>query len=224
MSAASILRPLSSNKVWCTSLLIRQYSAVKIHHQGILCTYQNIAFSTSSTPQWKRLIPPLPALTLGVSGLIPFFAPPLYMMYNDGLFCADGEMMHLAYSASILAFLGGVRWGLTLPDNSTQSPSWKNLTYSVMPALLAWAVILLQSPLGYIPVTAGLLACGVIDIAWPGYPPWFKILRFLLTSGALLSTFILFKIKWEQDKSLGVTKSIDEIKEKYHDWKNSTSQ
>ena len=76
----------------------------------------------------------------------------------------------------------------------------------------------------YIPITAGILACGAIDIAWPGYPPWFKILRFLLTAGALLSTFLLFKVKYDQDKSFGVIESIDGFKEKYKNWKNGASE
>jgi len=166
------------------------------------------------------VIPPLPALTLGVSGLIPFFAPPLYMMYNDWLFCGDGEFMHLVYSASILSFLGGVRWGLTLSTGSKELPDWRNLTYSVTPSLLAWTGVLLHSPLGYVPITIGLLGAGIIDIAWAGYPPWFKILRTILTIGALTSIVMLFHVKYKSDKSLGVTKSIQGFKDKYYDWKN----
>ena len=62
---------------------------------------------------------PTPALVLGISGLIPFVAAPLYMHYS-GAFLPEIATAQLAYGASILSFLGGVRWGLTLPLGSTQ--------------------------------------------------------------------------------------------------------
>ena len=51
---------------------------------------------------------PGPALCLGVAGLIPFVTAPLYMA-NSGYFLPDIATAQLAYGASILSFLGGVR-------------------------------------------------------------------------------------------------------------------
>ncbi|CAL4106346.1 unnamed protein product, partial [Meganyctiphanes norvegica] len=63
---------------------------------------------------------PTPALVLGFSGLIPFVAAPFYMYYS-GAFLPEVATAQLAYGATILSFLGGVRWGLTLPLGSTQT-------------------------------------------------------------------------------------------------------
>lgn len=181
------------------------------------------ASGTSGTRAMSTgVLPPLPAISLGISGLIPFLAPPLYMIYNDWLFCADGEMMHLVYSASILSFLGGVRWGLTLSPtpHPAARPDWRNLTYSVTPSLLAWTGVLLHSPLGYVPITMGLLTAGIVDLVWKGYPFWFKALRLLLTCGALCSIALLFYIKFQEDRTLGAVQSIEGFKQKYQAWRN----
>lgn len=53
---------------------------------------------------------PAPALFYGVSGLIPFTAIPAYM-FQYGAYVPELAFTSLAYSAVILSFLGGVRWG-----------------------------------------------------------------------------------------------------------------
>lgn len=137
---------------------------------------------------------PLPALVLGVGGVVPFVAPPLYMVYYSGEYCSLLEQGHLAYGAVILSFIGGVRWGLTLA-HPYQGPSWRNLVYSVTPSLIAWPALLVQPMLGYSLLTAGLLTAGVIDVAWAGYPVWFKALRILLTVGAVGSIAVMVLLK-----------------------------
>jgi len=137
---------------------------------------------------------PLPALVLGVGGLVPFVAPPLYMMYYSGQYCTVLEQAHLIYGAVILSFIGGVRWGLTLAHPS-QGPSWRNLVYSVSPSLIAWPAILVQPLAGYSLLTVGLLTAGVIDVSWPGYPVWFKALRVLLTVCAVGSITVMVLLK-----------------------------
>jgi len=137
---------------------------------------------------------PLPALVLGVGGLVPFVAPALYMMYYSGQYCTVLEQAHLAYGAVILSFIGGVRWGLTLAHPS-QGPSWRNLVYSVSPSLIAWPALLVQPLAGYSLLTVGLLTAGVIDVSWPGYPLWFKTLRVLLTVCAVGSITVMVLLK-----------------------------
>jgi len=137
---------------------------------------------------------PLPALVLGVGGLVPFVAPPLYMMYYSGQYCTVLEQAHLTYGAIILSFIGGVRWGLTLAHPS-QGPSWRNLVYSVSPSLIAWPALLVQPLIGYSLLTAGLLTAGVIDVSWAGYPLWFKTLRVLLTVCAVGSITVMVLLK-----------------------------
>ena len=127
---------------------------------------------------------PAPALGLGLAGLIPFVSAPLYM-YNSGHFLPDVATAHLLYGASILSFLGGVRWGLLV---SSGSDDWAGYTWSVTPSLLAWTSLLLPNiTAGYVLCTGGLVAAGVLDLQHPSYPPWFKGLRLVLTLVASLS-------------------------------------
>ncbi|XP_076056943.1 transmembrane protein 69-like [Oratosquilla oratoria] len=129
---------------------------------------------------------PTPALVLGISGLIPFIAAPVYILSN-GTFMPDLAVAQLAYGASILSFLGGVRWGLTLPLGSSQAPDWSNLGYSVTPSLIAWLGLLASPTVGSLTVITGLAFAGYMDMAMWGYPTWFKGMRFCLTVIAILS-------------------------------------
>lgn len=129
---------------------------------------------------------PVPALVLGFSGLIPFVAAPTYLVMNQ-LFLPDVAFAQMVYGATILSFLGGVRWGLTIPDDSILQPNWFNLTYSVTPSLVAWAGILMPSPFSSLTLMLGLAGACYMDMVSYGYPPWFKGLRFTLTFVAILS-------------------------------------
>eukprot|EP00116_Pleurobrachia_bachei_P009147 sb/3469409/ len=175
----------------------------------------------STSPAVKPTTSYLPAFSLGLSGLIPFYAPPLYMVHNNYTYCLDGEAMHIAYAATILSFIGGVRWGLTLAPGSGQPPDWKNLSYSVTPSLLAWSGLLIQAPLGYIPVTGGLLLAGTVDLLWTGYPAWFKVLRLILSAGALSSIGILLWVKQMEERDLGVKQQITDYRAKWVAWRDS---
>lgn len=93
----------------------------------------------------------------------------------------------LAYAATILSFIGGMRWGLTLPQGSTQSPDWHNLIYSITPSLIAWGSLLVSPTVGSAILMGGLGLTGYMDMAMWGYPNWFKGLRFCLTLVAVLS-------------------------------------
>ena len=57
---------------------------------------------------------PPSALTYGISGLIPFASIPAYMI-SSGIFIPELAYCNLAYGAVILSFLGGIRWGSSLP-------------------------------------------------------------------------------------------------------------
>lgn len=137
---------------------------------------------------------PKPALALGFSGLVPFVAIPAYMM-STGIYEAELAQAQLFYGASILSFLGGVRWGLTLPEGSSQPPNWHNLGYSVVPSLVAWLGLLAPHSFGMLTVMGGLGVAGYLDLAMWGYPEWFKGMRFCLTFIAVLSLWTTFVFK-----------------------------
>ena len=85
-------------------------SAVSNRRQFSSSPVQNVNLKNISILSDLRCLPqgPGPALCLGVAGLIPFVSAPLYMA-NSGFFLPDIATAQLAYGASILSFLGGVR-------------------------------------------------------------------------------------------------------------------
>ncbi|XP_029285375.1 transmembrane protein 69-like isoform X2 [Cottoperca gobio] len=139
---------------------------------------------------------PKPALYLGFAGLLPFVAPTLLMAVTECYF-PEVAFAQLAYGASIVSFLGGARWGFTLPESSPAKPDWINLANSVVPPLLAWVSMLMSDNI--VSATAMvIIALGIslhYDLALlPTYPNWFKALRAILTivaSFSLLGTLII---------------------------------
>uniref|UniRef100_A0A8C6U4E3 Transmembrane protein 69 n=1 Tax=Neogobius melanostomus TaxID=47308 RepID=A0A8C6U4E3_9GOBI len=133
---------------------------------------------------------PKPALYLGFSGLIPFLSVPV-LMATTKTFYPEIAYAQMVYGASIVSFLGGARWGFSLPDGSPALPDWKNLGNSVVPSLLAWMALLCRDNIaeGALIVIMGLGLSLHYDLTLlPGYPAWFKALRTILT---LVATFSL---------------------------------
>ena len=145
---------------------------------------------------------PAPALALGAAGLIPFVSAPAYMLHLNEFapMIAQGQM---AYGAVILSFLGGVRWGKLVTANSPITPSWFQFTWSVTPSLIAWPALLMPSlPAASLTIAAGLGLCGYMDLKEPHYQTWFKGLRIVLTTVAILSllTSLLCSLLLEPQK------------------------
>jgi len=130
---------------------------------------------------------PAPALGLGLAGLIPFVAAPAYM-YNAGVFLPSIATAQLTYGATILSFLGGVRWGLLASGGPHLPPSWSQYSWSVTPSLVAWVALLIPNqPAATTLCAAGLTTALVLDLKQQGYPDWFRGLRLILTLGAVVS-------------------------------------
>lgn len=142
---------------------------------------------------------PKPALILGFAGLIPFVTPTLFMAVSK-IYCPELAYAQLAYGASILSFLGGARWGFTLPESSPAKPDWINLANSVVPSLLGWMTILMSDNITSA-ATMVIMGLGIslhYDLSLlPTYPSWFKALRAVLTTVAFLSlvgTIIVYEL------------------------------
>jgi len=130
---------------------------------------------------------PAPALGLGLAGLIPFVAAPAYM-YNAGVFLPSIATAQLTYGATILSFLGGVRWGLLASGGPHLPPTWSQYSWSVTPSLIAWAALLIPNQTAATTLcAAGLTTALVLDLKQQGYPDWFRGLRLILTLGAVVS-------------------------------------
>ncbi|KAK7144820.1 hypothetical protein R3I94_011035 [Phoxinus phoxinus] len=132
---------------------------------------------------------PKPALYLGLSGLIPFVSAPLLMAFTE-LYLPEVAFAQVAYGASIVSFLGGVRWGFALPPGSPAKPDWLNLANSVVPPLIAWTALLFCQDItqSAVIVIMGLGISLHYDLSLlPTYPGWFKALRTILTAVAFFS-------------------------------------
>lgn len=123
---------------------------------------------------------PLPALIYGATGVLPFLAglaiavagrTPEQQQFGLNLF--------VVYSAVILSFLGGIRWGVRLP-----APDWRHLGLSVMPSLIAAGCLLLDRQHALPMLALAFAVVGLFDVTrgthalWPA---WFKRLRLHLT-------------------------------------------
>ncbi|MGV6800992.1 MAG: DUF3429 domain-containing protein [bacterium] len=157
------------------------------------------------------------ATILGYIGLLPFFAAMLivYMAPTVFSYTFAGHYLIwcLNYSAIILSFLGGIRWGFVLMDPHQQANEYINLeriTSSVIPALLGWLVVVPSNIVASIP-SALSLRFGLILLSFivlmdtdfrasrdGGAPAWYGRLRVKLTLflGAMLILIILRQLQW----------------------------
>jgi hypothetical protein len=132
-----------------------------------------------------RITIPAPAWVLGAAGLIPFFAAAGVFAFGPPVYAGPALLALITYSAAILSFLGGVRWGVEILR--TDKPRWIALIGSNVPPLLAWG--LLAAPFATPEwQLSGFLACFLGQWLWDqtsaSLPPWYARLRTLLTFGA----------------------------------------
>ncbi|XP_008149544.1 transmembrane protein 69 [Eptesicus fuscus] len=140
---------------------------------------------------------PKPALYISLAGLIPFLAPPLIMVMMK-TYIPVLAFTQMAYGASFLSFLGGIRWGFVLPEGSPAKPDYLNLASSTAPVLFSWFAFLISERLSEAIVTV-IIGLGIALhnelFLLPDYPKWFKALRIVVTFVAFLSFVITLLLK-----------------------------
>lgn len=132
----------------------------------------------------KARVPPA-AFWLGHAGLIPFAAGALAVLAVPGGGIALGPLA--AYGATILAFMGGCRWGFAAAGLG-DGAGWAPLALSVLPALWGWAALMLPPVAGFALLAAGFAALLGLDILLAnrgGAPAWWPRLRWPLSAGAI---------------------------------------
>ncbi|KAM6217029.1 transmembrane protein 69 [Rhynchocyon petersi] len=140
---------------------------------------------------------PKPALYLTLAGLIPFVAPPFIMVMTK-TYIPVLAFTQMAYGASFLSFLGGVRWGFALPESSPAKPDYLNLANSMAPVVFSWFAFLISERLheAIVTVVIGLgIALHTELFLLPHYPNWFKALRIVTTLVAFFSFIITLLLK-----------------------------
>ncbi|NXP47946.1 TMM69 protein, partial [Heliornis fulica] len=139
---------------------------------------------------------PKPAIYLSLAGLIPFVSIPLSMVIQ-GTYYPDLAFAQVTYGAVTVSFLGGMRWGFALPENSPAKPDWMNLANSTVPPLFAWQAFLFKD-ISYGALTL-IMALGIAlhyDLSLlPTYPRWFKVLRVVGTVVMVFSLLVTMTLK-----------------------------
>ena len=133
--------------------------------------------------------PPGPALVLGLLGLAPFFGGAAVYAWGPPNLAGPGLLTLLAWSAAVLSYLGGVRWGVEMA--ARPQPRWSVLTLSVLPSAAAW-LLLAAAPLAATErQLTGFVAAFALQWLWDftakDPPRWYPRLRTLLTAGAVLA-------------------------------------
>ena len=123
------------------------------------------------------------AWTLGLLGLVPFVVMAGLLFYAGRDFIAFPSLILAlsGYSATILAFLGGIRWGSGVVLGNHEP---RTLILSVLPALLAWVLLFVPSPwmfAGFALAFAALGAWDLVGARGRSLPTWFGKLRLVLT-------------------------------------------
>ncbi|MBO0904207.1 DUF3429 domain-containing protein [Jiella sonneratiae] len=138
------------------------------------------------------------AWTLGLFGLVPFVVMTALLVYAGRNFIAYPQLILAfgGYSATILAFLGGIRWGFSL---APQHQAIGTLVAAVLPSLLGWALLFAPSPWSFAGFAAGFALTGLWDVvsARRGeLPAWFGRLRLVLASVVTLCQIAAFASTW----------------------------
>lgn len=131
----------------------------------------------------QREVPKV-ALILGGLGLLPFIAGPVLMAIGE-LPWAGVALRY--YAATILAFMGGIHWGLAIGAGAAERDETSariQLIGSVIPSLVAWIALLLPPFFGLAVMALAftLLLVGDIAAVREGWAPaWYPNLRVPLT-------------------------------------------
>jgi glutaredoxin-related protein len=137
------------------------------------------------TPEAGRL--------LGYAGLIPFAAALAGFLLGGEARQAYFAQQFLAYGAVVLSFAGAVHWGVALAGGAR---GVMRMSFSVLPALLGWAALLLPSVVAAWLLLGGFVALRAWEASGPvaaSLPAWYRHLRSRLTAGVgvLLLVFAL---------------------------------
>lgn len=140
---------------------------------------------------------PVPAYPrwLGTAGVLPFIALAL-LTWVPGSHQAMTAQALLAYGAVILSFVGALHWGMAMSAPALRrSDSGRLYVGSVVPALLAWAALLLPPVWAVVILQVGLWGHYAQDrrlVRVMALPDWYLPLRLALTSGASLALFLIW--------------------------------
>lgn len=132
----------------------------------------------------------------GWLGLTPFIVLSLWLYgIAPGHPWRSGTiLLLLVYSAVVLSFLGGVRWGIGLTaEGAAKRPG--ELWLALPPALVGWVAVIVPVPLSFAILAVAFAALGAWDALAAHrnkLPEWYGRLRIVLTVGAVAMLLLAF--------------------------------
>jgi hypothetical protein len=136
---------------------------------------------------------PPAALWLGIAGALPFWLAAI--CFFTGLAMTEGQSLAvtLAYGGLMLAFLGGIRWGVALNAVNERQRA-RELIGGAVPVMMGLAAFFLAPPIGLSLIITALFIQALADVlsAERGtLPGWFGRLRALLTVLAVIPVLLV---------------------------------
>lgn len=131
---------------------------------------------------------PLPLWIIALSCLVPFPASALVYAYGPPDLAAGALTLILTWSAVVMGFLGGIRWGL---ENGRAEPRWTRLAHTLISPIGGWALLFARGSIDTPWLLGGFLAAFILqwlfDHTAPDVPARYPRLMTVLTLGACLS-------------------------------------
>jgi hypothetical protein len=139
-------------------------------------------------PMKRNDAPPAALWLIAFAALAPF--PLAAAAYGWGSADVAGPALTviITWSAVILAFLGGARWGL---ESALEQPRWQRLLISVLSPVLAWTMLLSRGRIDNAWIIGGCIAAFLVqwlfDHHGPDVPARYPKLSTVLTAAACIS-------------------------------------
>lgn len=131
---------------------------------------------------------PKPLWAIALAGLAPFPAAALVYVYGPEETSRTALTVLFTWSAVMLGFLGGVRWGL---ESGRTEPRWARLALSAVSPIGGWALLFARGAIETPWLLCGFMAAFILqwlyDHSAPDVPARYPRLMTALTLGACLS-------------------------------------
>ncbi|KRB48737.1 MAG: DUF3429 domain-containing protein [Pseudomonadota bacterium] len=131
---------------------------------------------------------PRPLWVIALLGLAPFPTAAVGYVFGPADVTGPALTVLLTWSAVVLGFLGGIRWGL---ESARAAPRWTRLAMSIVSPAVAWALVFARGSIDVPWLLCGFMAAFILqwlfDHAAPDVPARYPRLMTTLTLGACIS-------------------------------------
>lgn len=141
---------------------------------------------------------PILARVLGYAAVAPFIAAPM-LVYAERSSLGSPARGIAVYSAVILSFIAGIRWGQALFATNDEDRRDRIFLWSIVPPLIGWDAVFMPKGAAFFVLALAMAIQGICDVSDTGrnrFPMWFGILRLQMTVVATGGLFIAAMVVW----------------------------